>query len=158
MGSISVTPDHSYVASVVSECQHRGSNEHGTFRAACLELHSGQKILGKPHLSVVCCIKKVILQYYSVSKKDQLEMLLPVSNNMNIVLCMHIYVLGKWRLEDLRDFSVRKDMLAAGAALRLPPHNLHLRWSSKAAYKTLPHHSSGSSKVNMFGINPSILS
>lgn len=57
-------------------------------------------------------------------------MLLPVSKkytNMNKVLCMHFYVAGKWRLEDLRDFSVRKYMLAVAVALRFPPPLLPLR-------------------------------
>lgn len=54
---------------------------------------------------------------------------------------MHIYMVGKQRSEDLRDLSARKDMLAAGVALRLPPHFLPLRWSRKPACKTLPHHS-----------------
>lgn len=118
-----VTPEHSYVDSAVSGCQHRAAMNTGTFRAACLELHSGQKIFGKTHLSVVSYIRKVI-------KKDQLGVLLPLSNkytNRNKVLRMHIYVIGKWKLKDLRDFSVRKDMLAAGVALRLPAYILPLR-------------------------------
>lgn len=69
-------------------------------------------------------------------------MLLPISNkytSMNKVPWMHIYVIGKWRLEDLRDLSARKHVLAAGVALRLPPHILPLRWSTKPAYKTKVH-------------------
>lgn len=88
-------------------------------------------------------------------------MLLPISNkytSMNKVPWMHIYVIGKWRLEDLRDLSARKHVLAAGVALRLPPYILPLRWSRKPAYKTLPHHSSDPNKVNMFWISPRILS
>lgn len=125
----------------------------GTFRAACLELHSGQKMFGKPHLSAV--------SYQKGDQKDQLEVLLPLSNkcaNRNKVLRINIYVIGKWKLKDLRDFSVRKDMLAAGVALRLPAYILPLRWSRKPTYQTLPHHCSDSNKVNMFWISPRILS